>query len=117
MEIIRPGNSHRALLVAFALFAVIWSTGCTVSGSDAELKASAIDEGATEEQLVKAAGAPSRRVVPPHPDCAQGGGTHELIYDTTIQYLGGWLGEVQSSLVAFCIDPSSTIIQKTYVEF
>ena len=37
------------------------------------------------------------------PDCAKAGGSHEVVYDVTIRYLGGWLGEDPSSLVSFCM--------------
>ena len=98
------------------LLAVI-SVGCSAHGFDANLKASMVDEGATEADLVKAAGQPTRRVTPPSQDCVKAGGTHELIYDVTIRYLGGWLGEDPSSLVSFCIDASSRIIQKVDIVF
>jgi hypothetical protein len=93
------------------------SVGCSVNGFDASVKASMVDKGASKADLIKAAGPPTRRVAPPSPDCAKAGGTDELIYDVTIRYLGGWLGEDPSSLVSFCIDPSSRIIQKLDVVF
>jgi hypothetical protein len=89
----------------------------SVSGVDASVKASMVDEGASEADLLRVAGRPTRRMTPPFPDCIKAGGTHELIYDVKIRYVGGWLGEDLSSLVAFCIGPSSRIIKKAQVTF
>jgi hypothetical protein len=103
--------AHGCLLLAAV------SMGCSANGFDAHLRASTVDEGASEADLLGTAGPPTRRVAPPFPDCAKAGGTHELIYDVTIRYLGGWLGEEPSSLVSFCIGPSSRIIEKKDVVF
>jgi hypothetical protein len=107
---------RRILGWASALIAAL-SCACTVSGFDANVKASSVDEGATEAQLLSTAGLPTRRIEPPSPDCAKAGGSHEVVYDVTIRYLGGWLGEDPSSLVSFCIGPMSRIIEKRDIVF
>ena len=102
----------RSLLGLTSALVAALSCACTVSGFDANIKASSVDEGTTEAELLRTAGQPTRRIDPPSSDCAKAGGSHEVIYDVTIRYLGGWLGEEPSSLVSFCIGPTSRIIQK-----
>jgi hypothetical protein len=82
---------------------------------DASRKASAFGKGATEADLFKAAGAPSRRASPPLPECAEAGGTHELIYDVSIWWIG--LGEDPSSMRSFCIGNNGKIILTSMTMF
>lgn len=113
---ISPALRRVTLAGTWVLLAVV-AGGCTTHGHEASVQAALVGEGATEAVLLRAAGRPTRRQEPPFPDCAKAGGTHNLIYETTIRDFGGWLGEHLSSLVSVCIGPTSRIIETRHVEF
>jgi hypothetical protein len=87
---------------------------CTQVGNDALQKALLVMEGASESELISAAGPPTRKQEPSS-DCRSKGGARELVYEARTLWLGGKLASDLSSQVVVCIDSSSTIVVKQYI--
>jgi hypothetical protein len=107
------GQNQSACALGLSL---LLSAGCTVVGKDAEAKAVLVENGATEADVLRVAGPPTRRIEPSDL-CKEAGGNYELTYEVNTRYVGGWLSDTPMSAVALCFDATSRVVSKIFVQF
>ena len=87
-------------------------SGCSRPGEEAHLRASAAaDEGVAAQQVINAAGPPSRTVTPDE-ECRKKGGARTLIYDVA----AGWLNASPDHTLELCVDGSDTIVNRAFAD-
>jgi hypothetical protein len=106
-------SSGTAVVALFAL--ALFTPGCTETGREAYEKASKVDLGATEADVIQSAGPPTSRVAPLGQKCQKSGGTHELVYVVSTS-LAGWR-RTPLVAIAFCIDGSSKVVDQSFIVY
>lgn len=93
------------------LMAVLLS-GCSMPGEEAHLQATiAASEGRAAQQVIDAAGPPSRTEAPGE-ECRAKNGTRELFYDAA----AGWLNPSPEHVLRLCVDGDGTIVDTRVID-
>jgi hypothetical protein len=96
---------------------VMLMVGCAEVGTEAHSKARGVEEGATEAELVQTAGPPTEQSETPSRLCKEAGASRELVYTVSARYLGGWHRDSPMYAIAFCVDDSSKIVAKLFIDW